>query len=627
MRFCFLCMLFFLTRLSAEVSGEVGASYKSETKSNLANSVQEVDLTEFIGLNYLDYIYDPNLVTYDIRTKLEHKNIESSTNATSSNKNAQDYQYDINMHFFQLAYFPFTLYSKKVLGELTNMASSISARNIQDTVAHGINGHVELESSWVDYLVDISTIKQESSFSEELRKTKKIDMTLGNRFGVNESRINFQHGDHDSTIDDSLSNFFINNSSQRDSLFFYLDGQIASMNLGYEINEVLNKKDDINFLQGEEGYKEERYSAAYSYKPSQDFSLATAGSFSKNEEQEIQHETTTVDSYWQPTDNLSLTNNMFRISAKEKDTIVETYNYNLGATYLYNEMLTLLGHSNSYFIDSITDQNFANNLDLGFTYIWPFADAYLYTLNASLGSGIDKHTALSMEDKTLYSQRLDNLLTFKFDTYKLQLDVALNLYNMDSSLGEKVERLMFSTDFMGYPADNLRYLLSLRYINNMDKSFYNSLKNLNAQVNPDELGNSIIYEQNTHRLYAQNDTERWESTFKIDYNLMIGSDGKIFLGSGVKQTYYLAPEQKESLSLFADATFNYRIFRTLFYKLRGNIRNDSLYGTNEYTLYNEISYTLRQMKIIFNNEYWETSGGNRGNEQHIRTMLRVSREF
>lgn len=627
MRFPFLLVFLFLTQLNANFSGEVGAYYNAEEKTNEKVSNKEIDTTEFVGINYIDYIYDPNLLSYDLRTKIENKQVDYSRNDESNTRQSQDYQYDVNLRFFQLAYFPFTVYSKKVLGELTNVDSAISARNIQDTTTHGVSGRVELDASWVDYLVDISDINRENFYATEARKTKKFDMTVGNRFGVNESRVNFQHNTQEAKIDDSLSNFFINNASQRDSLFWYVDGQTASMNVGYEIDNVVNKSDDSNFLLGDKGSKEERYSASYMYRPSQDFSLSAAGSLSNDLEEEARNEVTSLDTYWQPFDDFSITNNMFRISNQAKETTVETYNYNFGANYLFNESLTFLGNSNSYLIDSLEDRNFASHSELGFMYVLPFADAYLYTLNANVGAGIDKHSDLTLEDKTSYSQRVDNLLTFKFDTHKLQLDIALNLYNMDSSIGEKIERLMFSTDFMGYPIDNLRYLLGVRYIDNVDKSFYNSLKKLNQHVDPDELGNTILYDQNTNRLYSQNDTERWEANAKVDYSFMMGSDGRLFLGAGAKQTQYLAPETKEALSLYADATFNYRVLGALFYKFRGTIRNDSLYGTNEYTLVNEMNYTFRQMKFVVNNEYWETSGGNRGDEQQIRTMLRLSREF
>lgn len=627
MRSCILLIFLLMTHLNANFSGEVGTYYKSEEKTNTNNSTKEIDFTKFIGINYIDYIYDPNLLSYDLRTKLEQKDIDFTRANDSNTRESKDYQYDLNMHFFQQAYFPFTVYSKKITGELTNVASSISARNIQDTITHGVNGHVELESSWVDYLVDMSDIKRENFYSIEDRKTQKVDMTAGYRFGLNESKVNFQHSVQEAKIDDSLSNFLINNTNQRDSLFWYLDGQNASMNIGYEIDDVKNKNNDSNFLLGDKGSKEERYSTSYMYRPSQFFSLSAAGSLSQNPEHETTNEVTTLDTYWQPSDNLSITNNMFRISNQDAFSTVETYNYNIGATYLYNESLTFLGTSNSYFIQSFEDSNVANNSEVGFTYIVPFADEYLYTLNANVGAGLDRHSYFALEDKMSYSQRVDNLLTFKFDTHKMQLDIALNLYNMDSTLGEKTERLMFSTDLMGYPIDNFRYLLSLKYINNMDKSYYTNLKKLKQQVDPDELGNTISYDEATDRLYSQNNTERQEGGIRIDYSQMVGSDGKLFLGSGIKQTQYIVPETKKALSLYADATFNYRIFGKLFYKLRGNVRNDSLYGTNEYILYNEMSYTFRQMKFLVNNEYWNVSGGNRGDEQQIRTMLRVSREF
>ena len=599
-----ICFLSSCINAEAKISGEIGLIYKVDDKTSSNGDAQEVEFNQFLGLTYTDYIYNPNLLYFDIHTQLEHKQVDTSNNGSSGDSNSQDYQYNIDLHFFQRAYFPFNIYSKKTIGEVSTTATSSSARNIQDTISHGLNGRVQLESFWIDYLADIDMIDRESSFTNETRSTKKFELIVGKTFDLKEARIDFLHDENEVTLNDSIASSIVNNVNKRDAVTFYLDSNKANMNVGYEVNELENKENDVNYINGDKGSKEERYSVSYNYRPSNDFTLNTSARYTTNAEEAINNQDTIVDIFWHVNDKLDIMNNMFRTSLDADGQTTDTYNFDLSANYKYHERLNFSGRLNSFLTQSVTDKNYVHIIDGGIDYVQPFAQRYMYTFNARIGASTESHTDASLENKTSLTGSVDNMLSVRFETHKSRLDIGLNFYNLSTSLKEKNRRIRFSTDFMGYPLDRLRYLIGVNYINSLNHSYDNTLK----------------------KLSDPNKTERWESNFKLDYTQALGVKGKLFAGVGVRNTVYLTPESLSALSIYADTTLSYRVFSSLFYTLRGNVRSDSLNGTTEYSLYNEMSYTLRQIKLSLNNEFWSAQS-DAHNENQVRTMLQASRSF
>lgn len=590
--------------LEAAIGGEVGVAYKNDERTSNETESRETEFIQFLGLNYADYVYSPNLLLYDIRSRLEYNQVGTDGESSSSDKDSQNHQYNINLRFFQKSYFPFTVYARKTQDE-TSSTTINSTRSVQDSSSYGINGNVKWDEWWTDYSISFDELDKESSFTSEQRKDQKIDLTLGKMFGLNKGQVNVTHQNNALQMDDSIANSKTNSTYERNAINFYLDGQHANAELGYSVNEQENKEGDINYINGDKGSTDKKYRALYRYKPSQEFTFESSANYSTNDEDEIENQDIIANILWKPFDRLDITTNMFMNSIDSNTSETKTYNIDTYANYRYNQALTLSGRLSSYLIESSSDKNSAYLADGGLSFNYPFGTRYAYSLYANLGASSESHTDTDLEERTTITNNINNRLSIKFETHKAQLDFGLDFYQLYSSLSEESRRIRFSTDFFGYPMDRLRYLLSFNYINNTDQRYDSTLK---ALTDP-------------------NITERWELSGKLDYSQAVGIKGKFFSGVGIKRTTYMVPESEDALSIFADATFSYRFMHTLFYTLRGNIRDDSLNGTMEYSLFNEINYTFRRIKISLNNEFWEASRDEGNSEHQIRTMLQLSRIF
>ena len=574
--------------------GEVGASYEDEVR-NSTTKVQETIRKNYFGLGYRDYAYSPNLLTYDVYGK-----IEQDKKTATGNDNKTDYEYNLNLNFFQRTYFPFKINAEKKLNEVVIVNNNNSSKTEEDRESFYIDGRYFQDTMWLNYYITSSATKQKAAFSVSQQDNKRVSIEVGDKFFNNDVSLLYSYELLNSEDFDELSTNLKDTDSVKNELKFSLKSQVAKLILNYKNTDHQSSSS----VDGSDNYIEDNYRLDYTYDLAENLSFFTNADMTENSNNS-ENFLANIGTSWKPTNQIDTYTNVLINSVKFEDTTTDLLDFSFDSTYNYSDDLFIDFSTNNFFLSTNTlSGNDYLSGTLGVSYTKWFSEKYRYNIYLKTVASSNKYENPDDYDKTAVEYSIDN----NFDIF-FSSDTKLNfnfIYaDMYTSLAEVDNNIDFKIDFSSIFLKKIRYNISTEYFYRHYEFFDSFEKDL--------------------KLFEET---KWISEFDSNYGFDMNQNSSLNLSLNAKYVYEILPAVKRILTLEGKTSFKYRVLRELFYRLDGTIRSDSdYYNSMDYSVTNTLDYTYRKFNISLSNDYWARSSNQTGKENQIKTMLELSRIF
>ncbi len=597
-KFCF-AYLFFLSiptlgfsSILENLSGDTGIEYlKTETQSTYKTEIDKI--SEFINLNYRNYIYDGRMLNYYFQLKFSKVDENGMENNKSRETSYQNVEYDVNLNFFQKSFMPFSIKANHTESPTTLINEDSIVETTFNRTNYSLAGRVESSYLNISYNADISESETSSALGEKTLDSNSLYMGFSKEF-KDDSKINLGLSHSNSNTQILYGNLLQENRTKNS-----ISTNYSTENLNIDLNYTKKDENDTT-IDKIEDYTIDTISSSLRYKFSEELNLDNSFQIENNGKNNSKNNTGNLRLRWTPSKSydalVSLDTNVYEV---EKESY-QNYGINLSSNYKINENWS--NSQNINFLDVATPASTHKVFLLSTTtnYKKAFSPKLDMYANNNISYIQNDNTSLieevELEDNNTVIIDSSVGLNKRFDFLNARNGYDLNFVKSFTSDNTDMEKIKLSSFLYTFPFSGVEYNIeadvSTEKKNNADNKMVTNIKNLfKLTKNIDARGRFVL----TAGL-----------TYKVE------KDAKFYLKS-LEPTFSLA--------------FNYRLWSTLSFKSLYDMMVDERNKTINHSFDSGLYYKFRNFEVDCNTKVIKQIKEEDEDFSSMSVMLTMKRKF
>lgn len=592
-RFAFLVLLYPTYHYANPLNnlhGDIGVEFtQEETESDNKTTIDK--LSQVLNLNYQDFIYDRRLLDYYFRVKLSENNQKKNDGGANSENTYETNEYDVKFNFFKLSQMPFSIQAKQTEKPATIINEDSIVETTYNKTDYSINGKVNTDFVNVSYnantaetdtrselgLKNLSTSFYGIGFTKELFEDARITLNFNNDNSISEQ----QYGDQ---LKEDRTKNTITTSYSDSKLYVSLNHSTRDEK---DTDNTESSNNTIDYT-----------STNINYKFSETISTKSSFSTESNEEDKSTNDTAKLSLRWKPTKtydlNSSFNTDMYTVDGAEYN----NYNFDIFSNYRISPNLTN-SQSLSY-LDVLTPGSTHKTYQLSTitNYKKQLTPKLKWNLSNTISSITNKNTSneanVDIEDDQSF------------------------IFNISSSL---IKRLSFWNASNGYKVDFDNTFSDTSESTTLKlSSYFNSMPTFNTEYNVDaDITNEDANNQTSTTINLRN---HFRYFYNFDVRGQLNIDASLNYKNIQEET-----SSTSSLDPSVNATFNYRLWRTLTFKSLYGIMVDELNKTTTHTLNTGLYYQFRELAVTFTVDMIDQAKDESDDFSSQTVFLAIKRKF